>query len=197
MAFCDTSVVTLVGSVNLGDFNLKMRWSMTFPQSIRHFMFWGVSWGLNSIIWAEFMGVCAVSRHKDNPCLETFLNDKGKQQCAICLKQTHSYLGHLGGVQKHIPRTNTYLEGPKVAKMLVLLSCFLFFHRLQNSPHTTPFMNCLLPFSSWLAFACFPSALWMALWDCRDAVGSYKDPLWLGTTHCHLFQHLNDSEPLY
>lgn len=43
MAFCDTSVVTLVGSVNLGDFNLKMRWSMTFPQRIRHFMFWGVS----------------------------------------------------------------------------------------------------------------------------------------------------------
>lgn len=42
-AFCDTSVVTLVGSVNLGDFNLKMRWSMTvFPQRIRQFMFWGV-----------------------------------------------------------------------------------------------------------------------------------------------------------
>lgn len=127
-AFCDTSVVTLVGSVNLGDFNLKMRWSMTvFPQRIRQFMFWGVFWGLSKVIWAEFMGVWALSRHKDNPCLKIFLSNKGKQQCAIWLKQTPSHLGHLGGAQKHIPRKNPYLEGPKVAKMLVLLSCFCFF----------------------------------------------------------------------
>lgn len=102
------------------------------------------------------MGVWALSRHKDNPCLETFLNNTGKQQCAICLKQTHSHLGHMGGAHS---KNKSILRRTKRGKDACLAFLFLFFSQdpeffSHNYINELPF-----DFSYSLAFTGFLSAL--------------------------------------
>ena len=76
-----------------------------------------------------------VFNHKNKPHMQKHVSIEAHDQQQ--LTETHSYLLHLGGVQKHIPRTILCFEGT-----VLFLGVF---SNTGNSP-TIPLLNCVLQY---------------------------------------------------